>query len=153
MQHLLAIALNFFALLLNLAPTAAKHAECYWKGPGVGTPESQGFSVFGTGKKRIYQNSTTSIVEYYCDDYADKPVVANWGALRPKILEINTPCGGHGYSGDCSYGLWAVKLNGFTDHNANEFQPVRYLRKTDDCEWIGPMDEDELPLSITVYHR
>lgn len=152
MQYLATTALVSF--LLILAPAAAKHAECYWTGPGVGTPEQQGFSVFGTGKLYRYKdNNSRSVASYYCDDYADKPIVATWSILRPFILEMATPCGGNGYSGDCTFGLWGFKLNGYLDPKTGQRDPVRFLRKTDDCEWIYPIKEAEIPSTITIYHR
>lgn len=148
MHHLLTSVL----LLLACTTAAAKHAQCYWTGPGVGTPEQQGFSVFGTGNMRKYSNLTYAVVEYVCDEYEDKPVVADWNVLKPSILELASPCAHGGYSGDCSYGLWSFKLNGYTDRTG-ELSPVRYMRKTDDCEWIDPIEESNLPSSITIYHK
>lgn len=154
MQYHLVLALSIASLLLHCTPAAAKHAECYWKGPGTGTPEQQGFSIFGTAKPRGYSSlKSPTVYDYICHDFSDEPVVATWSRLKPKTLEMTTPCGGNGFSGDCTYGLWAFKLNGFTDPSTNEKDPVRYMRKTDDCEWIGTMEEFELPETITIYHK
>lgn len=121
MQHLLAkLALALFALLLPLPTlTAAKHAECYWTGPGKGTPEAQGFSKFGVAKQfkyTAYPDKPTPIrhevVQYICFDYDDQPVVADWNNLRNQTLEMATPCGDNGYSGDCTYGLWGFRYEG-----------------------------------------
>lgn len=152
----LLLTLILVGLLLNFA--AAKHAVCYWTGPGTGTPEQQGFSFFCVGKRYdgIINANTPDrreILSWQCDGFEDHPVVADWNKLRDDILEISTACGGNGYSGDCSFGLWAAKLVGYIDPLTNETDPVRYLRKTDDCEWAHPMKYQEAPDSITIYHK
>lgn len=153
MYFLAIAALSLLALHLYATLAAAKHAECYWTGPGLGGPEDQGFSVFGTGKQRILRRPNNTTVEWYCDDYQDQPVVANWNKLRANILEMNTPCGGNGFSGDCTFGLWGFQLHGFTDPKTGEKDPVRYMRKSDDCEWIGAITAAQIPSIITIYHR
>lgn len=92
-------------LLLWLDLAAATHDQCWWRGPGTGTgsPKDDGFSIFGVAKQRDFiQPGHPLIVQYYCDEYADKPVVADWNNLRNDTLEMGTPCGRHGFSGDCS---------------------------------------------------
>ena len=152
MLHLVALA-----ILSAVTLAAAKHAECYWTGPGTGTPEEQGFTVFGSAKPhRVFPKSSPLVqshIEYICEDYWNDPLIADWNRLKERTLELATPCGRRGFSGDCSYGLWAFKLQNFTDPKTGEQDPVRYLRKTDDCEWIGALNATQLPWSIAIYHR
>ena len=122
----LTVALGVITLLLleHTTPTAAKHALCYWTGPGTGTPKDQGFTLFCTARKFDVPKKNPadpSQVQYCClDDYgSNSTVVADWNVLREQVLEFATPCNNDGYSDDCSWGLW-----GFTFELSSPHQTV-----------------------------
>lgn len=150
------LALTIAAALLSLQ-AAAKHATCYWTGPGSGDPTNYGFSQFCEAHPYpIIYNGTQpprTGVAWLCNEYANHPRVADW-ILRDKVLEFSTPCNNGGYSGDCSYGLWSMRLRGFKDPATGEKEPpTRFWRKWDDCEWSGELAEEQLPQYIQIYHK
>ena len=46
-----------------------------------------------------------------------------------------------------------MKLEGYKDPVTNESDPIRYLRKFDDCEWNEKMQMDQIPKSLVIYHK
>ncbi|PWN26465.1 hypothetical protein BDZ90DRAFT_261278 [Jaminaea rosea] len=103
---MLAFALHLaFALVLTVFPpwrlADAKHATCFWR-PGAGSPANFGYKVFCAAGLENPLNST-DVAEYTCQlAIIGKTYerVADWGFLKPKTLEIGTPCGDKGYGVD-----------------------------------------------------
>lgn len=77
-------------------------------------------------------------------------MVADWGYLQPRTLELATPCNGGGYAPDCSLSHWAVCPN-------NEAAVVGwncyYWSEWDDCEWPKLFAPENVPKVLDIYSQ
>lgn len=141
------------------ATTYANHADCTWGGPGLGFPESYGYTLWGTGQPKQIQyfdkktGQSVTAIEYLAHDRSFKKL-ADWNVLAASTLEFATPCNGGGYAreSECdSYPYWAVCISEKYNIKDGAFS-CKYLSEWDDCAWIEKFNISQAPKYVHSFY-